>query len=221
MFPIAHYLKGIFKHLFNPKTSIFSIVSINCDIHHKAVINRLVKINKSSIGRFSYVGNNTNIEYADIGQFCSIADHCRIGMASHTLNLLSTSPIFTQKNNGCHEIWVEENIFDKGETKQVSIGNDVWIGSHALIKGGINIGDGAVVAAGAVVVKDIPPYAVVGGVPAKIIKYRFDPDVVNKLLKLKWWDLTDDELKRSIIFFQRPNISINDVNEFIKIKSLS
>ncbi len=99
------------------------------------------------------------------------------------------------------------------------MGNDVWVGSHVLMKGGITIGDGAVIAAGAVVVRDVPPYAIVGGVPAKIIKYRFSQDIIEKLMELKWWSLTDDELKRNIIFFQQPNISMNDIEQFINIKN--
>lgn len=219
MFYRARYIKGIFKYLLNPKISFFSIVSINSDIHRKVVINRFVKINKSVIGRYSYVGNNTSIDYANIGQFCSIADHCRIGMASHALNQLSTSPIFTQKINGCHEAWVKNDVCHVLERREVSLGNDVWVGSHVLMKGGITIGDGAVIAAGAVVVRDVPPYAIVGGVPAKIIKYRFSQDIIEKLMELKWWSLTDDELKRNIIFFQQPNISMNDIEQFINIKN--
>ena len=76
------------------------------------------------------------------------------------------------------------------------IGNDVWIGKRAIIKAGVKIGDGAVVGAGAVVTKDVPPYAIVAGVPAKIIKYRFDEDTIAQLLKTKWWNLSDEELEK-------------------------
>ncbi len=81
------------------------------------------------------------------------------------------------------------------------IGNDVWIGSNVLIIGGIKIGDGAIVAAGAVVTKDVPPYAIVGGIPARIIRFRFDKEQINKLLELKWWNKDDDWLIKNNYLF--------------------
>ena len=96
------------------------------------------------------------------------------------------------------------------------IGNDVWIGSHVLIKGGVHIGNGACVAAGAVVVKDVPPYAIVGGVPAKVIRYRFSPEVIGKLLELEWWNFDESKLKNSIAIFQKDNLCVDDLEKFIE-----
>lgn len=210
MFPIGHYIKGIFKNLFNPHISIISFVSANNRIDSRAVIYRMVKMKSSSIGRYSYVGNDTDIECADIGQFCSISDHCRIGMGGHTLTHVSSCPLFTQKTNGCQTQWIEEDIH-AAESKRAVLGNDVWVGSHVLINGGVTIGHGAVIGAGAVVVKDVPPYAIVGGVPAKIIRYRFEPHVIEKLLELQWWNLDDKVLKKHIAFFQKESITESDV----------
>jgi len=88
-----------------------------------------------------------------------------------------------------------DSIFE--ELKRTQIGNDVWIGARAIVLDGISIGDGAVIAAGAVVTKDVPPYAIVGGVPAKLIRYRFEDDVIQELLKWKWWDLSLDDLQKN------------------------
>lgn len=210
MFPIGHYIKGMVKNLFNPKISNLSFVSANNRIDPRAVIYRMVKMKSSSIGRYSYVGNDTDVECADIGQFCSISDHCRIGMGGHTLSHISSCPLFTQRINGCQEQWVDQDIHAV-EEKRAVLGNDVWVGSHVLINGGVTVGHGAVIGAGAVVVKDVPPYAIVGGVPAKVIRYRFSPEIIEKLLELQWWNLPDETLKEHIALFQQDIITVEDL----------
>lgn len=128
---------------------------------------------------------------------------------------LSTSLIFTSKNNGTGTSWTDKQPTD--EFREINIGNDVWIGSRALIMGGVTIGNGAVVGAGAVVTKDVPPYAIVGGVPTKIIRYRFSPDVIERLLDLNWWNMSDDLLKEHIMLFPKEDISISDIEAHFPI----
>ena len=175
----------------------------------------MCKVKNSVIGAYSYCGNDTDVECARIGKFTSISDHCRIGMGKHTLDCVSTSPIFTQVVNGTQTSWIDKDCHAAPEEFAI-VGNDVWIGSHVLVAGGVTIGDGAVVASGAVVVKDVPPYAIVGGVPAKLIRYRFSPEVIEKLLELQWWNLPDETLKEHIRFFQKEDFSVNDIEDFIK-----
>lgn len=198
---MTEYIKGIIKNIFNPAVSLFAIVDSKSYISSKAKINRGVKIVNSTMERYTYIGGGSLIINTDVGAFCSIANNVCTGLAGHTLNFISTSPIFTESINGTGHSWISSNI-STPEDKRITIGNDVWIGHGVIILNGANIGDGAVVAAGAVVTKDVEPYAIVGGVPAKLIRYRFNKDIIKSLLEMKWWLWSDDRLKSNITMFQ-------------------
>lgn len=216
MFPKLHYIKGIVKNLFNLRVSFFAIVSANTKVDKTAYIYRGVKAKSSVIGSHTYIAANTEIENAEIGNYCSIADHCRIGMSGHSLDYLSTSPIFTQKTNALQECWIKKDVFiHKSEEERVYLGNDVWVGSHVLINGGVHVGDGACIAAGAVVVKDVPPYAVVGGVPANVIRYRFSQEIIDRLINVQWWSLPEEFIKDNLHLFQSDSIDIETL-EIVK-----
>lgn len=141
-----------------------------------------------TMGYGSYIGPHCEI-IANIGRFTSIAPYVRTNTGVHPLYkpFATTSPMFysTQKQSGV--TFADRMIFQEFSAP-TNIGNDVWVGENAFFVGGVTIGDGAVVLAGAVVTKNVPPYAVVGGVPAKVIKYRYDEETVLFLLNLKWWD---------------------------------
>jgi acetyltransferase-like isoleucine patch superfamily enzyme len=150
-----------------------------------------------------------------IGSFVSIGCNAAIGPAEHKWEYLSASPFFVSSfwnkyflgnNSGVEGVAIQ----DENHTKPCKIGNDVWIGHNAIIKSGIIIGDGAVIGSGAVVTKDVPPYAIAAGVPAKIIKYRFDEKIIKELLKIKWWDLPLEVINRI------PVTDIEKSIEFVK-----
>ncbi|WP_299485003.1 CatB-related O-acetyltransferase [uncultured Allomuricauda sp.] len=99
----------------------------------------------------------------------------------------------------------------------IKIGNDVWIGRDAKIMDGVTVGDGSVIATGSIVTKDVPPYAIVGGVPAKVIKYRFDEETIEKLLKLKWWDFSEEKILQNKNFFNEKDITAEKISEYFNI----
>jgi len=204
---MIRYIKGFFKNICNNAVSPLALVDSQSVINKQARIYRGAKVVNSTIGRFTYVGVGSWIIGTEIGSFCSIAQDVYIGLPGHTLDFISTSPIFTEKSNGTGFTWVNDNKLAY-KNKRTVIGSDVWIGSGAKIISGNSVGHGAVIAAGAVVTKDVPPYAIVGGVPARIIRFRFDDRIVDRLLQTKWWTLPVDTLKEKIEFFRTADIDI-------------
>ena len=147
---------------------------------------------RGRLGYGSYIGSNCEVDGA-IGRFCSIAGNIHTVIGSHpTRTFVSTHPAFFSTKKQAGFTYVQEQLFEESvfaaPKHQVIIGNDVWIGYGATLLSGITVGDGAIVAAGAVVTKDVPPYAIVGGVPAKVIRYRFEKETVDRLLSVRWWD---------------------------------
>lgn len=151
------------------------------------------------MGAYSYVSGSAVFLATNIGRFCSIGDDASIGYDEPNSTFLSThlfafnsspGPNFKDNEIYCQMISAEVVPLKKSRT---NIGNDVWIGVGSVISRGCTIGDGAIVGAGAVVTKDVPPYAVVGGVPAKIIKYRFDKETIERLMRIKWWNYHLDQ----------------------------
>ena len=136
------------------------------------------------IGSYSYIGKFSTITKSRIGNYCSIAEFVTIGPGEHPLNEFSTS---------CAALKAACIKFDL-TSDEVNIGNDVWIGTNAVILRGVNIGDGAVVAAGSIVTKNVPAYAIVAGVPARIIRYRLDEEKSSFLASIKWWESSQKEI---------------------------
>jgi acetyltransferase-like isoleucine patch superfamily enzyme len=131
-----------------------------------------------------------------IGDYSSIAEEVTILLGgNHRMDWVTTYPFPAFPEKWPNAAKIKGHPSSKGD---VIIGNDVWIGFGCTILSGVKIGDGAVVAARSVVTKDVPPYAIVGGVPAKVIKYRFNEDIIEKLLKLKWWNWKEDKIKKNM-----------------------
>lgn len=178
-----------------------AIASLDCRFEGDNVLHPGAGLSNVSLGRRTYVAGGALIRDTTIGRYCSIGPHVSIVLGRHKVDRnVSTYPaFFSLDDRGCMCSFVESTRFE--EIRGVRIGNDVWVGARALIIDGCSIGDGAVIAAGAVVTKDVAPYAVVGGVPARILRMRFPEHLVKKLLALKWWDKDEDWIRQHAAAF--------------------
>ena len=170
-------------------------------------------ISNSYIGYSSYISNNSKIINTKIGKYSCIGPNTFIAIGRHPVNtFVSIHPAFysTLKQSGY--TYVKNNKFNEYkyiDNYSLIIGNDVWVGSNVLFLEGITIGDGAVIGAGSVVTKDVPPYSIVAGVPAKVKKFRFNSNVISKLMDIKWWDKDKAWIEKNSCYF-------DDINTFLK-----
>jgi acetyltransferase-like isoleucine patch superfamily enzyme len=154
-------------------------------------------VNNSKIDSYTYIGKNCIIQNTSIGKYCSIANDVLIGLGKHPTDLISTSTLFYRRNNTL-DLHLVTKDYDFEEYKEINIGNDVWIGARSILMDGIIVGTGAIIAANSVVTKDVPDYAIVAGIPAKIIRYRFHEEKIQELLKMEWWSWEFEELQKRI-----------------------
>jgi virginiamycin A acetyltransferase len=179
-------------------------IILKCSFEGNNQINRRNFIQDSRIGRYSYTGYNTTIRAADVGRFCSISWNVSIGGKDHPLDRVTTSPL-----------WGFLKMDDQGATPRgfnygegsgpCTIGHDVWIGTNTVVLRNVAIGHGAVVGAGSVVTRDVEPFTVVAGAPARQIRRRFEPTITAALLALAWWDWPPDIIRSHIpLFFASP-----------------
>ena len=164
-----------------------------CVIENNVAINRRSYVNDSFIGAFSYAGINTTMNWTKLGKFCSLARNVDVGGFDHDYHKITTMPEFrfTQLLAGGGKI---PKVVKNDE--YCEIGNDVWIAAGAQILHKVKIGDGAVIGGGAVVTHDVPPYAIVVGVPAKVIGFRCEERLIEALLEIRWWDWPQDVIAR-------------------------
>lgn len=183
----------------------------NCEVGKNVRITPPYRMYNAFVGDFSYISGGCGLFNVRIGKCCSIGGNFKAGLGLHPLNGISTHPMFYSSvpKNGM-TLCAEDKMV---EMPEVEIGNDVFIGENVTIVGTVKIGDGAVIGAGAVVTKDIPPYAIAVGVPAKVIKYRFDERTIERLLKRQWWNDDIEKLKNVEKYFWDVEAFLNEKDE--------
>lgn len=213
---LINYVKSFFLKIRYKKTISFlafwDLKTTN--LNENILLSPFVRLSSCRLGKYTRVRHFSTIYHAEIGNYCSISSSVKIGLGIHPINLISTNSIFYKINSNP----IRKDFYSKieiEEYKKTKIGNDVWIGEGVTIPGGITIGDGAVIAAKSVVTKDVPPYAIVAGVPAKIVKYRFDENIIKELLIIKWWNFNDERIKKNINIFIKENLTLEDLKKIL------
>jgi acetyltransferase-like isoleucine patch superfamily enzyme len=207
---IKFIIKKVYlKYKFGTNLDFTTNIRRDIKLEEKVNIGKYCSINCKKIGKYTFINEYTRIDSHTnlIGRFCSVSHNVKIGLGSHPLDFVST-------NSFCYDPkyeFVNQLEYDSFKYKGYTvIGNDVLISANAIILAGVTIGDGAVIGAGSVVTKDVEPYSIVAGIPAIHIKYRFTKQQIDKLLKIKWWNLDENILKHQISKFKSIEEFIND-----------
>ena len=208
----------LIKNVLDIPKRLFSHIALFC-VLQEAIVDKTaaicsgVRFYRGKLGKYSSIGNNSFVSDTDVGDFTSISTDCYIGGTSHPTDWVSTSPVFhkweniMKKNFARHEF----EIF-----KRTTIGNDVWIGNRVMIKAGVKIADGAVVGMGSIVTKDIGPYEIWAGNPARLIRKRFNDETINKLMKIEWWKWDDQRIEKYAQVFTSPKDFMRVLEESTK-----
>jgi acetyltransferase-like isoleucine patch superfamily enzyme len=203
---INFYIRYKFRHL-HPKLDLSARIG-ECLFGSYNSVGPMVTLDKVKLGDFTYFAGDSLIGNTDFGNFCSVAPGVMCGLGIHpSRKFVSTHPTFFSSLKQAGITFSEKSHF--AESKKTTIGHDVWIGAGAIILDGVTIADGAIIGAGAVVTKNVPAYAIVGGVPAKLIRYRFSAEQIKYLSRFRWWDKEIDWLKKNYLKF-------HNINEFVK-----
>lgn len=197
---LSYYFSKLIKKIHMPAIK-------NSAVDKKAKICSGAHVLNSQVGKYSYVGNFSTVVDCELGDFCSIADNCVIGGMSHPLDWVSTSPVMYRGKN-CLKTNFTDLPYDA--SMHTVIENDVWIGNNCHIKAGVHLSSGCVIGMGSVLTKDVGPYEIWAGNPARLIRKRFDDDTIEKMLKTEWWNWPEEKIKKYAHY-------ANDPERFIEV----
>lgn len=196
------HIKAIYYRVFKRKEQMVSITAYLGDNVHLEGRNSLGEksvLENCVIGYGSYIGDRVDVSGCKLGRFCCIGPDVKRIKGTHPIDYVSMHPAFYRAKHPCGVSFVTKDKYSDYRTAEknynIVIGSDVWIGTSALLVDGITIGNGAVILAGAVVTKDVPDYAIVGGVPAKVIRYRFSDEQIARLNEIRWWEKDIDWIR--------------------------
>jgi chloramphenicol O-acetyltransferase type B len=173
----------------------------DAQVHPTSVVEGGCQVINTRMARHSFCGYDCTLINVDIGAFCSIADQVYIGGSAHPVEYVSTSPVFLSHRDSVKAKFARHDYYNLPRT---TVGNDVWIGFGARVRAGISIGHGSVIGMGSVVTRDVAPYTIVGGNPARRIRDRFTPQISEALLRLEWWSFDDEKLREAAELFRDP-----------------
>ncbi len=183
---------------------------LNSVVHKSSKIEAGSAVLNSIMDKHSFCGYYCEINNAEIGSFCSISNHVIIGGGMHPINWVSTSPVFYK---GRDSVKTKFSEFERENQKRTIIGNDVWIGARVMLKQGVTIGHGAIIGMGSIVTKDVAPYSIVAGCPAKEIRKRFDPLIIERMLLSEWWKIPEQKLKNAAKYIKNPEVFLKFIEE--------
>lgn len=186
--------RNLIKSIAGFSASPLSYATVDCQFEGFNRLTGHAVLQDSRLGSGSYV-NSARLNTARVGRFCSIGIDALVGLGDHPVDRIATHPAFYSPHDPIGLRWVTESSVN--EQSLLTIGNDVWIGARAIVLGGLKIGDGAIVAAGAVVTKDVERYSIVAGTPARTIRMRFDQETCKQLIDMRWWDTPSLRLSMS------------------------
>jgi phosphonate metabolism protein (transferase hexapeptide repeat family) len=166
-----------------------------CEIGAYTSIGAGCSMRESSLGDYSYLAGEVSIVWTDIGKFCSIASHTRMNPGNHPTWRVTTSHCTYRRAQYGFDTEDDHEFFAWRKAHRCEVGHDVWMGHGTILTAGCKVGIGACIGAGSVITKDVPPFAIYGGVPAKLIKYRFDPRTIEQLMRIAYWDWDHETIK--------------------------